>query len=130
LLKFSGVAAPSINSTPLISYLADAGVGVGTVPIITTAPSYPVAIPHNLQNLSTNVQFTLSAGLTLVIQLLKNGAPVAGFLTTYGAGDSGIKSVATAEVPFAIGDTLDLRVTTTGVFDESGLNVSATIGVA
>jgi hypothetical protein len=130
LLKFSGTADANSEST-IVSYLADSGVGVGTVPFITVAPAYPVAIARSLVNFATNVLGTviIPPSGSIVIELLKNGVPVPGFSISYGplGPTSGIKTVAAGPVAFAIGDTFDVRVTTTDI--AAGIDVSATVGV-
>lgn len=126
LLKFSGVVDASVEGT-IVSYLADTGVGVGDVSVITVAPDYPVAIVRNLVNLATNVLEAISINGTLTIELLKNGVAVPGFVITYTGGQSGIKTVTAGPVAFAIGDTFDLRLTAS--FLAVGVDVTATVGV-
>jgi hypothetical protein len=131
LLKFSGVIAPA-GEGPVASYLEDWGVGVGIGGIIDTAPSYPVAVAHSLVNMATNLLggVVVPGGGTITFDLVKNLATVPVVIATivYGAGDSGIKSVLFGPTPFAIGDTFDLRVTTTGTV-EVAIDASATVGV-
>jgi len=133
LLKFSGfaLAVPVEGPDPAISFLADAGVGLGGPPIVF-APSYPDAVPRNLRNLAVNVLgYIVPSGGSILVELLKNGAAVPGFSVTYGPGTTGVLTATTAPVLFAIGDTFDLRVTATGlgVSEVPGVDMSATIGV-
>lgn len=129
LIKFSGVVAPGGLGGSLASFLADTGVGA-SVPATSIPLAYPVAIGRSLVNFSTNVLVgvVLPSGATLVLQLLHNGVPVAQIV--YGPGPatiSGIQSVAFAAVPFAIGDTFDVKATSNGI--AVPVFVSATVGV-
>jgi len=132
LLKFSGIAGVSSNGEPRISFLADAGFGLTTSS--DASPSYPNAIPRNLRNLATNLRFfTLQPGQSVLIELIKNfnTVPVVLASIPYGGVNptTGIQSVLFGPAPFAIGDTLDLVVTVTGVLDVTGLFLSAIVGV-
>jgi hypothetical protein len=128
LLKFSGVVAPAVEGA-LVTYLTDFGVGLGSGSMITTAPSYPVAVPHNLRNLSTNLLgAVVPVGGSILVELLKNGIPVPGFTITYGPGENGVKSVVAGPVAFAIGDRFDIRVTASALVLIAE-NLSATVGV-
>jgi hypothetical protein len=132
LLKFSGNVAGALDVVSADSFLADTGIGFGGS-IITVAPSYPVAVEHNLRNMATNLLagFVVPDGGLIVIDLLKNGVAVPGFQITYGPGEGGLdgrKSVLAGPVTFAIGDTFDVRVTTSGSVAVT-LEMSATIGV-
>jgi hypothetical protein len=131
LLKFSGVVAPSDGATPVVSYLADFGVGLGLGSVISLPVSYPVAVAHDLVNMATNLVdgIALPPGTTLVFDLLQNNVPVPGFSITYVFGELGVKAITAGPVAFAIGDTFDLQVTATGVF-EAPIDVSVTVGVA
>lgn len=130
LLKFSGSPAFTVGAI-IESFLADPGVGLGILPLIA-APGYPVAIARSLRNMAVN--FT-STGLqpsplaTVTVELLRLGVPVPGFVITYAPGTGGIQSVVAGPEPFAIEDTFDVRVTTSGFAGGSVINVSATIGV-
>ena len=131
LLKFSGTAAAATEGIlPVVSYLEDFGIGLGLgAGIITTEPSYPVAIARELQNLATNLlTFVVPPGGSILIELLKNGVAVPGFAISYGAGETGIKTLTAGPVAYAIGDTFDLRVTTAALF-AIGVDVSATVGI-
>lgn len=117
------------------NFLADIGVGFGPGSIVAIAPRYPIAIGRNLRNLATNLlpPFTVPLGALIVIELLKNGIPVPGFLTTYIPGEGGVHNAILPPEAFVIsigGDTFDLRVnitTTDGQALEA--NLSATVGV-
>lgn len=128
LLKFSGTATPSFETTA-VSYLADVGVGAG-IGLISTAPSYPVAIAHSLVNFATNMlaDFTVPASASVVFALLQNGAAVPGFAITYGPDEFGIKTLVAGPVAYAIGDTFDVRVTVNGLISDP-IDVSATVGI-
>jgi hypothetical protein len=114
----------------LVSYLTDTGLGLldpGVFP-----PSYPVAATRRLRNLATNLFFTVATGQLIVIELLRNGTPVPGFVITYGPGETGVKAVTAGPTVFngaPVPDTFDLRVTTTNVSNDGAVNVSATVGV-
>jgi len=130
LLKFSGFAAGALSGlVPVASFLADSGAGIGVGSILLLAQGYPEAIARSLRNLAVNIfGFTVPPLGSIVVELLQNGVPVPGFSVTYNTGDSGIKTVVAGPAPYAIGDTFDLRVTTTGIL-AAGVNVSATVGV-
>ncbi len=131
LLKFSGVAAPAgEGGSPLASFLEDSSVGVSIGAIIAPSPAYPVAVAHDFRNMATNLFFGLvvPTGGLIVIELLRNGAAVPGFIITYGSGESGVKSVLAGPAAFAIRDTFDIRVTTSGTI-AAPVDISATIGV-
>lgn len=132
LLKFSGNVAGALDVVSADSFLADEGVGF-SAGIIVVAPSYPVAVQHNFRNMATNLLrgFVVPDGGLIVIDLLQNGVAVPGFQITYGPGEGGLdgrKSVIAGPVTFAIGDTFDVRVTTSGSVAVT-LEMSATIGV-
>jgi hypothetical protein len=135
LLKFSGFASAfSPNNGPVISFLADAGVGLGPGSIINFAPSYPMAVVRNLRNLSVNILgFVVPGpnGFILVELIDMFGNLVPGFSVGFGPAAPSILTALTPPTPFAIGSTFDLRVTTTGlgVLEISGVDMSATIGV-
>lgn len=121
LLKFSGQA-----STAGISFLADGGPGTP----VTSAPSYPVARRKlRLKNLAVNLLgFTPPSGVSLTVQLLKNGSPVSGFSVTYEAGDTGVLSTKTKRVKLSRDDTFDLQVSLAGIgVLPRFVNLSATI---
>lgn len=129
LLKFSGVANILTDEGPVVSYLADAGVGPG-IPFVTLPPSYPVAIKRKLQNFAVNLSGAVIASGTLLVELLQNGTPLSGFSVTYSTGQSGIKTVQTSSVDAPIGSTFDVRVTATGTSGVAGyVNLSATVGI-
>jgi hypothetical protein len=111
-LKFSG----QIPATPSAAvFLADAGVdAVAGV----DQEQYPVPLATRAVRLATFVETSLSAGGqngTLLVELLKNGQPVAGASVIYA-------SIATAtgrltrdfQLDYTDEDTLDLRVTPSG----------------
>lgn len=130
LLKFSGLVAAPEGPT-LDSFLADWGANL-LAPAIATPMSYPVAIQRTVQNMSVNVldgAILGDPGGTVVFNLLKNGAPVAGFSITFlVGGPTGVQTAVAGPVTFLPGDTLDLRATATSVIQE--INVSATVGLA
>ena len=131
LLKFSGEVEASVDpDDTIISFLEDWGSGASAGLFISLAPSYPVAVAHNLRNMATNLLqgFIVPLGGSIVVELLQNGVPVPGFVITYADGESGVKTVVAGPVAFAIGDTFDLRVTTVGLAAVS-VDMSATIGV-
>lgn len=131
LLKFSAVATPSgEGGLPTTSYLADTGFGFSAGPFFV-APNYPVAVAHSLVNMATNLLqgFVIPTGGSMVFELLRNGVPVPGFTITYGPGESGVKSVLAGPQAYAVGDTFDIQVTTSGAAISAGVDVSATVGV-
>lgn len=72
--------------------------------------------------------FVVVPGGFILFELLQNGVAVPAFSVGYGPGPAGILTVTSPPVPFAIGDTFDLRVTATNV-GGGPANASATIGV-
>lgn len=125
LFKFSGVTAPALEGV-VTSFLTDWGPGIGVGAIISTAPNYPVADPISMRSLSTNLLGVVPPGGSVTIELLQNGVPVPAFSTGYGPGGSGVLSLSHVPVPFAIGDTFNLRVTTENI--AVPIDVSATLG--
>ena len=126
MLKFSGLAAPISEVGPIVTYLAD--LGFDTSIIGFTPINYPSAIERSLENLATNLMFVVLPSATVTIQLLLNGVPVPGFVTTYAGGETGVKVAVAGPLAIAAGDRLDLRITTTGAVPAAAY-VSATIGV-
>lgn len=88
-----------------------------------------MAVAHSLVNLATNLDLTVPALSSIVVELLQNGVPVPGFTITYLPGESGIKSVVAGPQPYAIGDAFDLRVTASNVTSGGPVSISATVGV-
>jgi hypothetical protein len=130
LLKFSGVVAPASEGGSVDSFLADFGVGLGAGDVLSLAPSYPIAVQHNVRNLAVRVLNTIlgTPGGSVVFDLLRNGNPVAGFEITFPVGGLiGNQVVIAGPTTFLVGDRLDLRARATGV--TAPVNVSATIGV-
>jgi hypothetical protein len=129
LLKFSGAVNSAEGPTPVVSYLADHGSGLGGPSVLLTAQGYPVATTPNLRNLAVNLLgFTVPSSAQLIVELLKNGSPVPGFVVTYNPGETGVHFVAAGPVAFAPPDTFDLRVTTINLGGVV-VNLSATVGV-
>lgn len=133
LLKFSGQALTAPGGLTAISYLSDNGFSIVPGPVVV-APNYPVARTLNLRNLATNVLIPVIPPTTfvfIIIELLKNGAPVPGFTITYGPGETGVKTVAAGPTPFVAGvDRFDLKISTNSLAElERGVTVSATVGV-
>jgi len=127
LLKFSGNVQFDPN-LELISYLADTGINAVGPSALPT--SYPVAVAHSLRSLAVNIFGFVVPGGFLLFELLKNGVPVPAFSVGYGPGGTGILALSSPPVPFAIGDTFDLRVTATNISSADGfVSASATIGV-
>ncbi len=128
MLKFSGGVTVDSGGVSVDSFLADGGFGASPVVIPL---SYPVAVAHSLRNMATNVFISAIAPPTgtILIRLLRNGAPVPGFSTAYGVGEGGVKSVLAGPEAYAIGDTFDLEVTTSGFTVGVGIDVTATVGV-
>ena len=111
-----------------VSFLEDWGTGHGVGAVINTAPNYPVAVAHNLRNMSVNLLGVVPLiGGALVFDLLQNGIPVPGFTIVYGPLESGIKSVLAGPTAYAIGDTFDIRIITGA--NPTSINVSATVGI-
>lgn len=127
LLKFSAAAsADSEGGTSITTFLADGGTDATASGV---APSYPIAVKRRIRNLATNVLgFTVPSGGSITIDLLLNGSPVAGFSTSYGTGEGGIKQVTAGPLSVSPGDTLDVRVIT-AVLAISTVLISATLGV-
>lgn len=127
LLKFSGVVGASPDA-PVVSFLADWGVGQGAGAVLSLAPSYPFAVQHVVRNLAVRI-ITAVVGVpggTIVFELLRNGTTV--LSVTYTVGDPiGNLPVAIGTETFFEGNRLDLQVTATGISEP--VNVSATIGV-
>lgn len=132
LLKFAGFAAVAQNNGLVRSFLADVGVGLGSSTTLNTPPSYPVAIARSLRNLAVNVLgLIVPLGGSILVELFSNGVPVPVFSLVYGSGETGVKTVLAGPVPYAIGATFDLRVTTAGLgsLEVTGVDLSATVGV-
>ena len=127
LLKFSG----NIQFDPdleLISYLADTGINAVVPSAIPVA--YPVAVAHSLRSMAVNMfGFVVPPGGFILFELLQNGIPVPAFSIGYGPGPAGILVLPTLPVPYAAGDTFDLRVTATNIDSEGSVAASATIGI-
>ena len=125
LLKFSGSAAFTVGAI-IQSFLADVGTG-----IVLFQPSYPVAIARSLRNMSVRLEINSivpSPNSSVTVELLRGFVPV--FSITFVAGDPAIKSVVAGPEPYAIGETFDVRITTSGfVTGTSNINVSATVGI-
>lgn len=132
LLKFSGTARIDPNGSSAFSFLADVGVDATIVPL-AVAPSYAVAAGRSLRNLAVNImQFVVPPGGSIIVELIdKNGNLVPGFTVTYT--DASVMPIQTAvagPAPFAIGDTFNLRIATSGLgTQEQLLRVAATVGV-
>ena len=96
-------------------------------------PSYPTAVAGSFLNMATNLRPDVplaSPGSSVVFELLLDGVPVPGFTVTYLPGESGIKTVAAGPVPFAVGQTIDVRITNNGAgLAPPFLDASATVGV-
>lgn len=135
LLKFSGVIPPSGDpiGDPEVSFLADWGVGRGADALLLSPPSYPSAVSGFLRSFATNlIGFVVPPGANIIFTVLLNGMEVGGLTILYGPGEGGIKFVTTAPVPFAVGDTIDVRVVNSGasappVF--GFIDASATVGI-
>jgi hypothetical protein len=111
----------------VVSYLADTGIGI--VGPSATPVAYPVAIARSLRSLAVNMfGFVVNPGGSIVFEVLQNGVPVPALSVAYGPGPAGILTVTSLPIPYAIGDTFDLRVTATDITGGSP-NASATIGV-
>ena len=128
LLKFSG--RTPVSTASVQSFLADNGVG-GIVDPITVRPAYPVGEPLSVQRLTANLLTPISPIVSVIVEVLKNGAP----LTTplfllYGGANPIVSGIQTESllVPeiFAAGSEFDLRVTVNGAVVQ-GLNLSATL---
>jgi hypothetical protein len=129
LLKFAGlVASAGEGGSPASSFLADTGISFA-IQSVFTAPNYPVAHAFDARNLATNILqgSVVPVGGSIVFELLRNGVLVPGFSITYGPGEGGIKTVEAGPAAYAIGDTFDLRATSSGLVVDD-VNVSATIG--
>jgi hypothetical protein len=111
-----------------MSHLADTGLGLGTTVAGLIPQHYPVAIPRNLRNIATFLQFIVPEGGQVAVELFRNGVALPGFATVYIGGESGVKGGLPAPVAFAFPDYFDLQVTTSGL-GVGAVNVSATIGV-
>lgn len=129
LLKFSGVVAPAVEGV-VTSFLADFGVGLGVAGILSTAPSYPLAIAHSVRNLAVRVIDGIIGlpGGSVTFELLRNGNPVPGFLAVYTVGGPiGNQIILAGPEAFSVGDRIDIRATAIGV--TVPVDVSATIGI-
>jgi len=134
LLKFSGLATVVSEGIPLTSYLADTGTFVGSDPL-SIPPNYPVPIAFDVGSFATNVLTDLSVppGGFILFELVKNAGQLGEVVVatiTYIAGDaSGIKTTTFAPAAFAVGDTIDVRVTpSVGLVVASSISVSAMVG--
>jgi hypothetical protein len=128
-LKFSGNAQPvaAPNGGPAVTFLADAG---NNSPPFSAFP-YAVPVSRSLRNLATNLLGIVPANGQITIGVFRDGILIPGFVITYSANETGIKSVVIGPEPLTgapTPQTLDVRVTVSGdVF--SPFPVTAMIGV-
>ena len=86
-------------------YLADFG-------FLNLPPGYPLPTHLRLRAFTANLPaFVVPAGGSVTFQLLRNGAPLPGFVITYGPGTTGVMRVK-SRAHLKPKDTLDLLVTT------------------
>jgi hypothetical protein len=130
VLKFSGVASPLAPDG--ISYLTDFGVGLSSP--TPTPPSYPAPVDFTVIGMAVNLLTAVPQGGTIIVDLLKNGAPT-GFVLSYTAGPGG-KAFSTGDfgpVDF-LGqptlDTFDIQVTVTGITAQLPFDLSVTLSLA
>lgn len=111
------------------AYLADPGVGPSVLALLVD-PLYPIGEAVSLRTLAVNLLTPTPQGVTLVVEVLKNGVPLATplFVTYGGANPLSGQQRLTLATPesFAVGDTLSLRANTTGLLT-SPLDISATL---
>jgi hypothetical protein len=120
-------AAPT---TPAVSFLTDFGVGLGAAGVIRESPAYPFAVDHNVRNLAVRVltQLNGAPGGSITFELLRNGAPVPGFVAVFVVGGLiGNQVITAGPTLFSEGSRLDLRATAVGITNL--VDVSATIGI-
>lgn len=127
LLKFTGRSGTGeFGST---AYLADPGVGP-SVAALGVAPNYPVGETFSATTLSVNLLTPTPPGVTLVVEVLKNGAPLpVPLFVAYGGANplSGFRrAVLGAPLAYAIGDTFDIRAVVVGLLT-TPLSISATL---
>jgi len=118
LLKFSGLVNNGTN------FLEDFVGAVQNQPAL-----YPVAVPVNFVNLATRLLSPVPANAILSIDVMQGAVAVPGYSITYTPGQSGLKHLVAGPVPYAPGQTFDVRVVLAG-FGSQTTFVSVTIGVA
>lgn len=118
-MKFSGVVPTVAGDT----YMDDAFTDNSTNPL-----AYPIAVACKAVNMAVNVLGGGTFGaVTLSVQLLKNGSPVAGFTITYTGVQTGVKTVVAGPSSYVAGDTFDVRCHTDG--DPGGaVELTVTVG--
>jgi hypothetical protein len=127
LLFFSGVTAGSTGETTT-SFLANNFTDGNP---LSTPPSFPVATAHALKNLAVRLDSDVADGQSIVVQGLKNGTSVPGFLVTFTGPLTGatVASTTTAKLALAKNDTFDLRVVNDGGESEIVTALSASVDV-
>lgn len=124
VIQFSCLVPASGGGT-VDNYMTNGSATAGPVPL-----AYPSAVAFSVRNISANLLLGATLGAaTLTVTLMRNGSAVAGFTVTYTGATTGIQNVAAGPQAFAIGDTLDVRVRTTGVV-AAPLGLSCTVGIA
>lgn len=135
MLKFFAIAVG--NTDPKTTFLADGNLAT-TLP---NAPlNYPIASPFTFVSFSTELlttynpdstpgpPFVVPNGGLVTFHLLHNGGAVPAFTITYGPGEGGTKSLSALAEAFAIGDTFDVQLVTSG-FHIGDVSVTAAIGI-
>ena len=138
-VTFSGTLQPVAGVIPVTSYLANPGVGLaglGVGPLVV-APMYPLAQATTFTSLAVNLSslgdpIVLPVGATITVELIRRagGDPPeieTNLEVTFAVTDDPIQ-IDTGSIPFAAGDTFDLRVTTDGVLGLVIVDLSATLG--
>jgi hypothetical protein len=112
ILKFSGRVS-SLDAGVSTTYLADPSTQTGTS---LTPQGYPIGVARTFDTLAVNLGTTLAGNQSIVVNVLKNGAPTGLTVAFSGAGPtSGVVIGNQASVDFAATDKLDLQAITTGV---------------
>lgn len=132
-LLFSGFASGPGGVTD-ISYLANSGRD-STVEVLREPIAYRVGkqLPKSAVTFSADISGSGAAEEgTVLVELLRNGAPVASLLFTgplFGEGLTGTTDLGLTFAPilYDVDDFMDVRVTTTGALGDAGVGVSAIV---
>ena len=131
LLKFSGLAGDTTGGGNVF-YLADDFAALRVAPPDAKGNPDPVRYPFGknatFDTLSAR-EFSalLDVSDSMTIELLKNGAPVAGATLTFTSVSSLFQTVSFTPVTYALADVLDVRVTTSFASVGTVKNLSATV---
>ena len=135
MLKFFAIAVG--NTDPKTTFLADGNLAT----VAPNAPfAYPIASSFTFVSFATELlttynpddspgpPFIVPVGGLVTFQVLHSGVAVPAFTITYGPGEGGVKSLSALVELFAVGDTFDVQMQTSG-FHIGDVSVAAAIGI-